>query len=123
MATVQLTSRFGAGTTDPSSGDLKQALRELYVEDHPSLVEGDYEEHPNAWLEYGYENGDKWTVYTVDVYRGGTVIFSRFDDQDDLDPEFEKRMTGVSQERALELWKALASGDIDSLLAKSWTPR
>lgn len=120
MTTVVLTARFGGGTTDPSSADLKEALRELYVEDDPSLVEEDYEDHPNAWLEYGYESGNKWTVYLLDVYRGGTVIFSKRDDQDDLDPEFEKRMTGVSQERALELWKALASADIDSLMAEPW---
>lgn len=60
MAAVTLIARFGNSFTDPSSDDLRQALRELYVEDHPSLVEGDYEEHPNTWLEYGYENGDKW---------------------------------------------------------------
>lgn len=120
MAAVTLTGRFGGGTTDPSLEDLKEALREVYVEDHTSLVEADYEEHPNAWLEYGYENGDKWTVYTLDVCRSGTVIFSKFDDQDDLDPEFEKRMTGVSQERALELWRTLASSDIDSLMTEPW---
>ena len=120
MATVNLIRRFGGGTPDPSSDDLKEALRELYVEDHPSLVEGDYEEHPNALLEYGYENGNKWTVYILDVYRSGMVIFRKFDDQDDHDSEFESRMTGVSQERALELWRALASGDIDSLIAEPW---
>jgi hypothetical protein len=120
MASVILTARFGDGTTGPSSDDLKEALRELYVEDDPSLDEGDYEEHPNTWLEYGYESGDKWTVYLLDVYRGGMVIFSKRDDQDDLDPEFEKRMTGVSQERALELWEALVSGDIDSLMKEAW---
>ena len=120
MAEVDLITRFGGGTTDPSLDDLKAALRELYIEDHPSLVEGDYEEHPNAWLHYGYENGNKWTVYTLDIYRGGMVIFSKRYDQDDLAPEFEKRMTGVSQESALGLWKALASGNIDTLMAEPW---
>ena len=48
------------------------------------------------------------------------VIFSKRDDQDDLALEFEKRMTGVSQESALELWKALASGNIDTLMAEPW---
>jgi len=85
-------------------------------------VEGDYEEHPNTWLNYGYEDGNKWTVYTLDIYRGGIVIFSKRDNQDDLNPEFEKRMTGVSQESALELWKALASGNIETLMAEPWVP-
>lgn len=120
MAEVYLIRRFGGGTTNPSLDDLKEALRELYIENHPSLVEGDYEEHPNAWLNYGYENGNKWTVYTLDIYRGGTVIFSKRDDQDDLAPGFERRMIGVSQEGALELWKALASGNIDTLMAEPW---
>jgi len=114
MAEVELITRFGGGTTGPSLDDLKEALRELYIENHPSLVEADYEEHPNAWLNYGYENGNKWTVYTLDIYRDGMVIFSKRDDQDDLAPAFEKRMTRVSQEGALELWKALASGNIDT---------
>jgi len=48
------------------------------------------------------------------------VIFSKRYDQDDLAPEFEKRMTGVSQESALELWKALASGNIDTLMVEPW---
>ena len=120
MVKVGLVTRFGGGTIDPSLDDLKEALRELYIENHPLLDEGDYEEHPNAWLDYGYENGDKWTVYTLDIYRGGMVIFSKRDDQDDLDPEFEKRMTGISQESALELWKTLASGNVDALMAEPW---
>jgi len=120
LAEVDLITRFGGGTADPSLDDLKEALRELYIENHPSLVEGDYKEHPNAWLNYGYENGNKWTVYTLDIYRGGMVIFSKRYDQDDLAPEFEKRMTGVSQESALELWKALASGNIDTLMVEPW---
>lgn len=123
MAGVYLITRFGAGTTNPSLDDLKEALRELYIENRPSLVEGDYEEHPNTWLDYGYENGNKWTVYTLDIYRGGMVIFSKRDDQDDLDPEFEKHMTGVSQESALELWKTLASGNIEMLMAEPWLQR
>ena len=120
MPKVILIGRFRHATTDPSSDDLKAALRELYVEDHPSLVEGDYEEHPNTWLEYRFENGNKWTVYLLAVYRGGIVIFSKLDDQEDIDPEFEKRLTEVSQERALRLWMALASGDIDSLMTEPW---
>jgi hypothetical protein len=120
LAEVDLITRFGGGTADSSLDDLKEALRELYIENHPSLVEEDYKEHPNTWLNYGYENGNKWIVYTLDIYRGGMVIFSKRDDQDNLAPEFEKRMTGVSQESALELWKALASGNIDTLMVEPW---
>ena len=42
LAEVDLITRFGGGTADPSLDDLKEALRELYIENHPSLVEGDY---------------------------------------------------------------------------------
>ena len=49
MSSVTLTTRYGRGNAQPSDLDLEGALREVYVEDHPSLTEADYEEHPNAW--------------------------------------------------------------------------
>lgn len=48
------------------------------------------------------------------------MIFSKRDDEEDRAPEFEKRMIEVSQERALELWQALASGNIEALVAEPW---
>ena len=120
MPSLILTSRFGHGTSSPSEHDLIQALKELYVENHPSLVEADYEEHPNTWLTYGYENGEKWTVYTLDIYRDGTLAFSKMDDQDDDDPEFVKTMNNVKQERAFQLWKMLSNGNVDMLMKEEW---
>lgn len=120
MSNVTLTTRYGHGNEQPSDADLEATLREVYFENHPSLTEGDYEEHPNAWLVYGEQNGEKWTVYTLDVYRGGMIIYSKMDDQDDDDPEFEKEMKGVSLERALGMWRLLAQGKTTVLLAEQW---
>lgn len=120
MSSVTLTTRYGHGNAEPSDPDLEAALREVYVENHPSLTEADYEEHPNAWLVYGKQNSEKWTIYTLDVYRTGKVIFSKMDDQDNDDPEFEKEMASVSYERALELWRLLVHGKTDELILEQW---
>lgn len=120
MSCLTLTSRYGHGTSSPSERDLKDALKELYLENHPSLVDADYEEHPNTWLTYGYENGKKWTVYTLDIYRDGMVLFSKMDDQDDDVPELEKRMINVNQDKAFQLWKMLSNGDVEMLMNEQW---
>jgi hypothetical protein len=120
MSSVTLTTRYGHSHKQPLDADLEAALKDVYVENHPSLTEADYEEHPNAWLIYGEQNGEKWTIHTLDVYRGGTVIYSKMDDQDDDDPEFEKEMNGVSLEHALGLWRLLAQGKTTVLVAEHW---
>jgi hypothetical protein len=117
---VSLTTRFGRGVRNPSDADLEAALTELYVENHPSLIAADYEEHPNAWLEYGYEDGDRWTVHTLDIYRTGVVIFSKLEDQDDDEAVFEKQMNGVDRHSASRLWRTLARGDIEELEKERW---
>jgi hypothetical protein len=103
MSNVALTTRYGQGHEPPSDADLEAALREVYFENLSSLTEADYQEHPNAWLTYGEQTGQKWTTFTLDVYRSGTIIFSKMDDQDDDDPEFEKEISGASYEYARHL--------------------
>ncbi len=76
--------------------------------------------YPSAWLDYGYENEDKWTVYTMDVSRTGTVLLTKMADQDDEAPEWEKRMENVSREEALRLRGLLKDGQIDEILKKDW---
>ena len=118
---VDLNTRFGGGGRNPSDSELRAAIREVFHEDHPSLVEGHYAEHPNAWLTYGFQADDKWTVYVLDLYRNGQLVFSCFLDQDDLDPEFERTMDCVTEQEALRLWRLLAAGKIELLTREAWT--
>jgi hypothetical protein len=117
---VDLNTRFGGGDRNPSETQLKEAIREVFHEDHPDLIEGDYLEHPNAWLSYGSQSGDKWTVYTLDLYRNGSMMFSKLADQDDLEPEFERTKAHLTEDEALRLWRLLASGDLNALLKEDW---
>jgi len=119
MAQLELITRFGSGSTAPLDTDLAAAVHEVFVEEHPSLSESDYREHPNAWLSYGQPAEDKWTVYTVQVSRDGRVLFYKLADQDDADPEFEKSMV-VGEVQALALFRLLAAGNVTALLAQSW---
>jgi hypothetical protein len=118
--TTTLTTRFGSGGQNPSPTDLESALRELYEEVNPDCTESDYREHPNAWLDFGFQNGEKWSVCTLDVYRSGTILFTRWDDQDDDDPEFEKKIESVPFDKACALWNMLARGDIDGINNEDW---
>lgn len=119
MAQLELITRFGSGNTAPLDADLAAAVHEVFVEEHPSLSEADYREHPNAWLSYGQPAEDKWTVHTVQVSRDGHALFYKLADQDDSDPEFEKSMI-VGEEQALALFRLLAAGNVTALLAQSW---
>ena len=39
-----LSRRFGGDIRDPSDGDLEDALKQVFIEDHPQLTEADYED-------------------------------------------------------------------------------
>ena len=112
---LRLTFRYGSEIESPSLADMRAALAEVFHENHPDLTEGDYVEHPNSWLEYGFQNGDDWTVITVDVYRTGLALYSHLADQDDDEPRADHRLQNVTEDRALELFQLLANRDIDNL--------
>jgi hypothetical protein len=108
-----LTSRYGGDTGDPSQDELASALREVYHENEPGWPEAMYEEHPNAWLRYGFDEGPR---FILDVYRGGRVAFGQWADQDfetELAPE--QILRGVDEETAKRLWSLLAAGEIDEI--------
>ena len=81
------------------------------------MTEADYAEHPNAWLRYGFDEGP---TYVLDVYRGGSIIFTKYADQDYYDLLWEYRMDDLSREKALALWQLLAEGELDGLRAEGW---
>src|SRR5687768_11525048 len=117
---VNLNLRFGGGRRDPSEAEMRAAIREVFHEDQPTSSEGDYAEHPNSWLSYGVQNGDKWTVHTLDLYRKGRLVFSKYDDQDDAEPVFERTKANLTEQNALRLWRLLASGEIEALTKEDW---
>jgi len=123
MGSTTLWERFGGGVDDPTDGALVEALREVYVEDNPACVEGDYEEHPNAWLTYSYEVDGQNLSVCLDVYRTGMIIFSKTSEEDGVMPDFEKIMYDVSFDKALFLWRRLSLGDVASLHEENWEDR
>jgi hypothetical protein len=117
-AWVILTTRYGADIREPTSDHLRSALAEVYHEDHLAMTEGDYAEHPNAWLRYGFDSGP---MYVLNVYRSRTVYFSQWADSDyekEREPEAEK--INVAERDALGLWELLTTGNIDEVKAWGW---
>lgn len=117
-AWVILTSRYGGDIREPTVDELRRALADVYQEDDPSMTEGDYAEHPNAWLRYGFDDGP---MYVLNVYRSGTVYFSQWADPDyenELEPELER--INVSEREAQRLLELLAAGKTDEIKASTW---
>jgi hypothetical protein len=108
-----LTSRYGGDTRDPSLDELRFALDEVYVENHPGMTLTDYEEHPSAFVRYGVDAGPMYLLY---VGRSGAVTLEQWVDQDYGD-ELAKPLTmeKVSREEALAMWSKLQSGQIEAL--------
>ena len=107
-----LTTRYGTDSTQPSAAQLRQAIDELFEEKTKGLTDSDYAEHPNAWLRSGTDGGP---MFVIDAYRTGTVILSKFADQDDDEPSQEATLSNMSREKILKLWTSLAIGDLRSI--------
>jgi hypothetical protein len=113
-----LNTRYGNEIFNPTEGDITAALKEVYFENHPSLTEHDYAEHPNAFLRLGYDDGP---MYALDVYRKGAVLFGQWADADyEREIEPEKWLEGVTFEKALSFWLMLAQNRPDSVAAEPW---
>ncbi len=116
---VDLCTRFGGGGRSPSQVEMQVALREIFVEDNPHCTEADYAEHPEAFLSYGHDNPESedymWTVYTIAVNRDGSGTYTRYRDQDDRNPDFERGLAGLTLTEASALWGLLADGKIDAV--------
>jgi hypothetical protein len=101
---------MGVDIRSPSDEDLQLALREIW-----SFSDS---EHPNSWLRFGFESGQ---MYMLDVYEGGTVIFSQWADPDfenEMTPE--RKLTNVSIQVALGLWRSLRDGNLSTIVGEDW---
>ena len=106
-----LWTRYGDCIASPAAADLTAALDEVL---DPAVDE----EHPNAWLEHGAEDG---ATFVLDVYAGGRVVFNQWasaDYDERLAPD--AHLTGVDRAEALALWQRLSAGDVEGVRARSW---
>lgn len=117
MSKLELTYRFGDHKIAPERADLERALAEIFHESVFGLPEADFAEHPSCWLTRGWDAEGKWAALTVDIYRGGLAILSKYADQDDANPEYEYRRSGVDEVESLRLWGLLAHAAEAELVA------
>ena len=83
MKTIKLTSRNQVEISNPSTQDIEKVLEELFSVNDP--------EHPNAWIQLGFDSEDGWSIISIDAYESGFVIYEYWADQDDDDAKIEKR--------------------------------
>lgn len=68
------------------------------------------EEHPDAALIH--ESG-----WTLSVFEGGLVVYENVESGDN-----PRHLLGVSRDKALALWEALARGNFGEIESESWSP-
>lgn len=91
----------GSGETDPPI----EALSSLYDE----LLTTDAEHGDVSVI-------DDRTAWCLSAYRDGRVILGN------LQGGGERHMLSVPKEQVLDMWRKVAAGDIDSVLAEPWQP-
>jgi hypothetical protein len=106
-----LLSRYGNDISSPTTDDIRSVARELFNENLPGMTEADYNEHGAASLRYGFDEGP---MYVLEVTRRGIARWEEWADQDyneEITPMRE--LSSMTEERAIELWRALSSGNIE----------
>jgi hypothetical protein len=94
-------TRWGDAEQNPSLERMQELLSELDVADA---------EHPDLWL--GHESG-----WTLSAHETGALVWEN--------PDIAlgaRYMSNVPRRRVLELWLALARGDIDLIEREAWQP-
>jgi hypothetical protein len=115
-----LFSRFGNRGNSSSEENIRRAVQEMYHEDYASLSEGNYVEHPDAWINYGFDSGP---VYMLTIRRFGELLLEKRLDQDDIDPAESFRAKKVDEETCCRICMSLVAGDLDFVRrAAAWKP-
>ncbi len=112
-----LNSRFGNLASETSRPNIEVAVREMFHEDHPDLLEGDYAEHSAMWIDYGFDAGP---VYTLYIRRRGLVVLEKRLDQDDLDPAESYELQNTTEPECVALGLELVAADINSVMSRPW---
>jgi hypothetical protein len=103
--------RYGDEVSSPTSEQIQKVAHELFNENIPGMTEGDYNEHGAASLRYGFDEGPK---YVLEITRSGIARWEEWADQDYNEVLAPMReASSFTEKRAIDLWKALANGDID----------
>lgn len=95
---ANLTSCFGESFDGPSDVELKNALKELF--------ESRDDEHPDAWIECGSNDGP---LYTLSIFSSGYGLYTKYSDVDMTEELETKRIEMVTEETGFVLWKKLLS--------------
>lgn len=100
-----LTTRMGADVREPTDAQLRAALEDVFASDD--------EEHPNAWLRLGSDDGP---MFVLDVYGTKQIVFEQWADTD-FDNESAPPMSlrHVQLEVAMTLWRTLRDRDVDAV--------
>lgn len=104
MELYHTTDMDGVSELNPDDARMKELIAQL---DMPDFEEAD---HPDLSLVHDPSG------WTLTLYPRGIVTYENLNDDDDQ-PRF---MTGILKTKALQLWKLLARGDIDSLKLLPW---
>lgn len=104
MELYHTTDMDGVSELNPDEARMEQLIAQL---DMPDFKEAD---HPDLSL---IHDPSGWVLT---LYPAGIVTYENLDDADDH-PRF---MTGIFKAKALQLWKSLARGEIDSLKQLPW---
>ena len=106
MKTIKFTSRNLIETSNPSTQDIEEILGELYSVNDP--------EHPNAWIQLGFESRDGWSIISIDAYESGLVVYEYWEDQDDYDAKVEKKFY-PNATQTKKMFDLLANQEIEKI--------
>jgi hypothetical protein len=113
-----LTERYGKDFSNPTDSDLAAAIAALYHERLSLDLQSSYEEHGAAWLRLGQDDGP---MYVIEIGRLSKVTFEEWADQDYEEELCEaRRMTGVSEDMALQFWMRLKHRDLHWIRSQRW---
>ncbi len=93
---TNLTTQRGEVIQNPGDEDLRTALRQLF--------QSKDNEHPDAWIECGSENGP---LHSLSVFSSGYALYTKFSDADMTEELEYRRIDGVTEELAYAIWKKL----------------
>jgi hypothetical protein len=97
-----VTHRYGEMESDPPRSRFAALLQEL--DDRPEDAE-----HTSVSVTHE-------TEWCLSAYSGGYLVF------ENLEGNGPRHMTNLSPEKIVELWDALAEGDLDSIEQEPWKP-
>ena len=104
MDLYHTTDMDGVSELNPNEARMEQLIAQLEM---PDFEEAD---HPDLSLVHDTSG------WVLTFYPSSIVTYENLDDDDDR-PRF---MAGILKAKALQLWKSLARGDIDSLKQLPW---